>query len=412
MNDEPLVDEDEEEQKQDDPHGWKSARRIFGAGQRSVADPDNFTGSFRGVAAPKRGGPAYVKPEETLGDDEHCWCGQPAGHDWAGKAGGAPHPRTEKGSIMASPARSNAQAAPARLDMRQLRKFDDRVARMMTDLVNTYGVPFRIQRNGVHVLLYPLNNAFDGRPHKVGAARGAEQSMKHLEEWVKEAVTPALVASQAEMLAARFNDPTKVRRMRRAEAPEDAASEAPQQAQETSSPEVDQEPTVEPEAAQIEIPEGYDVFPEGVDPTPPEGYVRAVSTRGDAINWWMKEDRSHFICMWRDYETDQLQHSAAHMRKHSMTAEEKAAAARLGNQGRVANRRAQAATEALRTLAEIAGVTITTGEVKAPDTSKLEAEVERLRTALGKAEERLVKAVSDRDEALARVALIKEAMRA
>jgi hypothetical protein len=35
----------------------------------------------------------------TLGWLGGCWCGQPQGHDWPGRAEGAPHPREfEKGS--------------------------------------------------------------------------------------------------------------------------------------------------------------------------------------------------------------------------------------------------------------------------------------------------------------------------
>jgi hypothetical protein len=31
--------------------------------------------------------------DDPLGVLGGCWCGEPFGHDWAGKAGGAPHPR-------------------------------------------------------------------------------------------------------------------------------------------------------------------------------------------------------------------------------------------------------------------------------------------------------------------------------
>lgn len=29
----------------------------------------------------------------AAGSISECWCGQPSGHDWPGKDGGAPHPR-------------------------------------------------------------------------------------------------------------------------------------------------------------------------------------------------------------------------------------------------------------------------------------------------------------------------------
>lgn len=38
------------------------------------------------------GGVAHVGPTDTIAMDG-CWCGEPNGHDWPGKAEGAPHPR-------------------------------------------------------------------------------------------------------------------------------------------------------------------------------------------------------------------------------------------------------------------------------------------------------------------------------
>lgn len=42
---------------------------------------------------PKRPKPV-VGPHEGLGAVDLCWCGEPSGHDWPGKAEGLPHPRT------------------------------------------------------------------------------------------------------------------------------------------------------------------------------------------------------------------------------------------------------------------------------------------------------------------------------
>ncbi|MEV7422848.1 hypothetical protein [Streptomyces sp. NPDC091212] len=30
---------------------------------------------------------------DPLGTSARCWCGEPYGHDWPGRADGAPHPR-------------------------------------------------------------------------------------------------------------------------------------------------------------------------------------------------------------------------------------------------------------------------------------------------------------------------------
>jgi hypothetical protein len=35
---------------------------------------------------------------KTLGGQGGCWCGETYGHDWAGKADGAPHPREQAAS--------------------------------------------------------------------------------------------------------------------------------------------------------------------------------------------------------------------------------------------------------------------------------------------------------------------------
>lgn len=31
--------------------------------------------------------------DEVLAERDRCWCGDPSGHGWSGKAEGAPHPR-------------------------------------------------------------------------------------------------------------------------------------------------------------------------------------------------------------------------------------------------------------------------------------------------------------------------------
>jgi len=53
-------------------------------------DPDNYQmGSGARVWPPKPGG-AKQNLRTISGDG--CWCGQPYGHDWPGRADGAPHP--------------------------------------------------------------------------------------------------------------------------------------------------------------------------------------------------------------------------------------------------------------------------------------------------------------------------------
>jgi hypothetical protein len=428
MSDEVDLDQIEE----DDEEGQLKTgnRSAFMAGLfRSQGD--GFTGSFRGVPAPKRGGSAYVRPEDTLGDQEHCWCGLPAGHDWQGKAGGAPHPRTEKGIEMTAAARN---LVSERLDKRQLRKFDDRVARMVMSLVNEHGVPYRMQKDGVHVLLYPLNNAHGGRPYKVGEARGAEQTMAYLETWVTEAVTPALVASQAELLAAKFNDPTKVRRIRKDQSQETQATQEPQETtpsqEATESPESDATPRVAVEDRKHPFqpdpvdPVAYAALPEGASPQP-EGYIRATargernSNRGEPLNWWVKEDGSHYKCMFCDYEAETLYGKAAHMRMHTMSAEQRSELSGRAGAAKNERKKIEAARMSLLMLAEITGVSLTDDEKYAVQADKLKVqadklkrEIENLAEQLTKVTAKLEKVTTERDDLKARYELIREAMRA
>lgn len=395
------VDDDEEEEK------GKTGRSVYMAGLHR-GQGDNFTGSFRGVPAPKRGGAALVRPEETLGDEEHCWCGFPLGHTWPGKDGGAKHPRTEEG--MAATAKL---VETPRLEMRLLRKFDERVARMMMDLVNTYGVRFRIQKDGQHVLLYPLNEFNQSRPFKVGAHRPGVQGMEHLEKWVKDAVTPALVTSQAEILAEKFNDPSKVRKARasaRKEA-EPAPKAAPVRA---AKPAVVPEPTPEPVVAPGE---GW----APADPTagtPPEGYVQAYTTRekhGEPrpINWWKAIDREHWLCKSCDYETDSLGRNAAHQRAHSQPPAKLAEAGRKAAITRNRNTKRDKIAAALQIIAEASSVEFVDERSDRKDSqiTRLEAQAEKLSAQVEKLTAQRDKAVAERDEYKAKLDIIREGLR-
>lgn len=47
-------------------------------------------------AYPRRGGtcaPGTGPDDHPIGQYRTCWCGQPMGHDWPGKADKAPHPQ-------------------------------------------------------------------------------------------------------------------------------------------------------------------------------------------------------------------------------------------------------------------------------------------------------------------------------
>lgn len=56
---------------------------------RALNDASDFPGY---QSRSRLGGSASVGAMDTLGYLGGCWCGQPHGHDWEGKAEGAAHP--------------------------------------------------------------------------------------------------------------------------------------------------------------------------------------------------------------------------------------------------------------------------------------------------------------------------------
>lgn len=58
-----------------------------------LADTDGYQNTGARVYPPNlTGGARHVQPSEVI-HCGGCWCGEPNGHDWPGKADGAPHPR-------------------------------------------------------------------------------------------------------------------------------------------------------------------------------------------------------------------------------------------------------------------------------------------------------------------------------
>ena len=45
------------------------------------------------LTRPDNRAPGTGPDDHPLGAFGECWCGEPVGHDWEGKDGGAPHPR-------------------------------------------------------------------------------------------------------------------------------------------------------------------------------------------------------------------------------------------------------------------------------------------------------------------------------
>lgn len=195
-------DVDDEEEKGSGPRPnayWQRVRE----GQEE--EPDNYGGSYRGVKAAPHGGQATVKPEDTIGSDDDCWCGKPAGHDWPGKAQGRKHPKEEAMKVIAGT-----------LDRRDLRAYHQRLQDFVLQCVNDDELRYRMAKNSV--ILYPP----DGTAPATVYARNSDRQVRQLQKWYLAHVLPSIEAEQAKQesktpatpeelaaLAAAKNDPSE-----------------------------------------------------------------------------------------------------------------------------------------------------------------------------------------------------------
>jgi hypothetical protein len=143
--------------------------------QNLAREGDQFGGAYRGVKPAPHGGTATVKPEDTLGAQDLCWCGQPAGHSWPGKTTGARHP--QMGDAMSSTATG--------LDRRDLRAYDKTLQDFVLHCVNTLGIRYRANQNSI--LLFPP----DGTSPMSVFARNSQKQLRPLEKWFTEHVAPS-----------------------------------------------------------------------------------------------------------------------------------------------------------------------------------------------------------------------------
>src|SRR5215510_7678716 len=138
----------DEEDDEDDLETPKSGRRGRPSSYFSDRNPDNFSGSFRGTRPAPHGGQASVRPEDTAGSHDLCWCGLPFDHDWPGKAEGSRHPRKEP-TTMAAPASDEVP----RIERRALRAYHADLVDVITTAVNEYHVKYRVTSRSV--ILFP-----------------------------------------------------------------------------------------------------------------------------------------------------------------------------------------------------------------------------------------------------------------
>lgn len=365
--------EDDEEEKKD------TGRRAYF--RERVGDADTFTGSFRGVPAHKHGGTQTVKPEDTIGNPD-CWCGQVYGHDWPNKSRGAKHPRGDEMTAMAD--------EKPYLNPRDLRAFDRKVVRALCELVNTFGVQYKISGNHVFLIApHSTGQEIDERL-KVSSSRQPENQVKFIERWAVKYVRPAVVEEAVEKLAEQFNDPTKK-----------PHEKAPQKA---ATPSVAPTPTPKPTAprgASSQAQETNMTEPEqvDVDNEAPSGYHQHHDSgrTEKETNWWASDTGKHYICKTCGYNHNGS--GFAHQAKHNMTDAAKAERVRvsIATADRAVSGRKQRVRNAIKFLAEEYGIPLATDR----DATK----VQRL-------ERELAAVTAQRDDYAARLELMREAMRA
>src|SRR5262245_8268035 len=173
---------------------------------------DTFSGEYRGTRPPPHGGAAHV--HDSIGAEDLCWCGQPAGHMWPGKTVGAPHPR--EGNTMNTPV--------TKVDRRDLRAYHQRLQDFILKCVNEDRLTFRVAKNSTH--LYPS----DGTAKITVFARNTDRQMRQLQKWYLEHVyveaTGPADPEDVRRLAERHNDPAEHPRRKDTEETPMAAPEA------------------------------------------------------------------------------------------------------------------------------------------------------------------------------------------
>jgi hypothetical protein len=130
---------------------------------------DTYTGSFRGVPTP-HAGHRTVHASDTKGDMAHCWCGEPVGHDWPGKASGLAHPKEGTVSTMVE----------LNLRRNDLRGYHRDLQEVILQAVNTYSLKFRQTKNGI--MLYPPRGS-SAQPLRINE-RNSDRQVKVARTWL------------------------------------------------------------------------------------------------------------------------------------------------------------------------------------------------------------------------------------
>jgi len=151
----------------------------------------------------KRPGAQHVYPSQTLGDEEHCWCGDLIGHDWVGKDTGAPHPHDHERKQQVVIVEQNTEPRNNRIERNDLRGYHATLKSFIVQCVNVDGLRWRGQGNSV--LLFPPD---DSQPVTV-YCRNNDSQMRSLKQWYAAHVEPQKTVTEETVLrlAEEVNDP-------------------------------------------------------------------------------------------------------------------------------------------------------------------------------------------------------------
>lgn len=155
----------------------------------------------------KHGGEKTVYANHTLGDLEHCWCGEPIDHGWEGKESGAPHPHEHERMQQVVVVQEGFVNEPPHIDTKALRGYHSDLREFLRKCINVDGMRYRITRN--EVILYPPD---ESRPISV-YARNSNQQIRSLRQWYDAHASKTEVTVEPDLaeairdLAEHVNDP-------------------------------------------------------------------------------------------------------------------------------------------------------------------------------------------------------------
>lgn len=175
---------------------------------RQWLEDNEFTGDNRiqPVRPLRRGGAQYVYPSQTLGDEEHCWCGDRIGHDWEGKTRGAPHPHDHQGRQQVVMVEQRSERVPdwKRVERGALRGYHAVLKAFLIKCINTDGLSWKPDQNAINV--YPP----DGTPPMTVRCQNNNSQMRTLDAWYNAHVKPFIDdvdEGTVVALAEKVNDP-------------------------------------------------------------------------------------------------------------------------------------------------------------------------------------------------------------